>query len=99
MSSRRHTTRIEAGATHSGPSVLDTETCAPPDGEDRITAARFTVDQVVELPTWTDKSAATRRTLDEKSDQDNDAFDTATQHGKNTGTNINANIDEVTKVP
>ncbi len=30
---------------------------------------------------------------------DNDTFDTTTDHGRNTGTNINPNIDEVTKVP
>ena len=138
--------RKEAGATISGPSVLDTETWAPPDGEERITAARFEVPLLVELPTWTDKGAATRnqqaewdrfhgaiaaheaghvakdRTvyanahtkalrktpaqgdelkakLDAQSDKDNKAFDSATNHGQNTGTIINANIDEVTKVP
>ncbi len=32
-------------------------------------------------------------------DTDNAAFDTSTDHGRNAGTNINPNIDEVTKVP
>jgi hypothetical protein len=34
-----------------------------------------------------------------QADTDNDAFDAKTDHGRNAGTNINPNIDEVTKVP
>jgi hypothetical protein len=30
---------------------------------------------------------------------DNDAYDTANDHGRNAGTTLNPNIDEVTKVP
>lgn len=137
--------RPEAGSTTTY-SDLDQETYAPPDGEDRITAARFTVFQEVALPTWSDKGAATTKQqaewnrfsaaikahedghvatdrksyanahrkikgqtptdgdtiwkgLDEQAKKDNKAFDTATDSGRNTGTNINANIDEVTKVP
>lgn len=137
--------RKEAGATITN-SDLARETYEPPEGEERITAARFTVFQTVELPVWTDKSAATAnqqaewdrfsvaiaaheaghvatdkksyanahakikgqtpgagdttwKNLDTKAKEDNDAFDVATKNGKSTGTGINANIDEVTKVP
>lgn len=50
--------RTEAGSVLSTPS-LDTETWAPPDGTEKVSAARVTVAQVVELPTWSDKSDAT----------------------------------------
>ena len=137
--------RGEAGSETPTPS-RDIETWAPDEGEERITAARVTIDQVVELPTWTDKAAATanqqaewdrfsaaistheaghvatdrtsfanahtkmlHKTPDEGDEQldnvatqakaDNDAYDVATGQGKSQGTDINANIDEVTKVP
>ena len=38
-------------------------------------------------------------TIVAQADTDNDAFDAKTDHGRNAGTNINPNIDEVTKVP
>jgi hypothetical protein len=38
-------------------------------------------------------------TISTQADTDNDAFDARTDHGRNQGTNINPNIDEVTKVP
>jgi hypothetical protein len=38
-------------------------------------------------------------TITTTADTDNATFDTRTDHGRNTGTNINPNIDEVTKVP
>lgn len=38
-------------------------------------------------------------TIATQDDTDNDTFDTTTDHGRNAGTNINPNIDEVTKVP
>jgi len=38
-------------------------------------------------------------TIATQSDTDNAAFDTRTDHGRNTGTSMNPNIDEVTKVP
>ena len=50
--------RKEAGSVTTTP-TLDTESWAPPGGDEKITAARVTVDQVVELPRWTDKSKAT----------------------------------------
>lgn len=137
--------RKEAGSTTPTP-TMDTETWTPESGEERITAARVTVTQVVDLPSWTDKAAATanqqaewnrfsgaisthedghvatdrksfanahakilRKTpadgdaelakVDTKAKADNDAYDVATGSGKSQGTDINANIDEVTKVP
>lgn len=50
--------RTEAGSVTATPSS-DTETWTPDDGSETISAARVTVAQVVELPTWTDKSSAT----------------------------------------
>jgi len=50
--------RTEAGSVTTTP-TKDTETWAPDGGADKVTAARVTVDQVMELPTWTDKSKAT----------------------------------------
>jgi hypothetical protein len=50
--------RTEAGSVTTTPSS-DTDTSAPDGGTEKISAARVTVDQVVELPTWTDKSSAT----------------------------------------
>jgi len=38
-------------------------------------------------------------TIGTQADTDNDSFDARTDHGRNAGTNINPNIDEVTKVP
>ena len=51
--------RPEAGSETATPSK-DTETWAPPGGAEKVTAARVTIDQVVELPVWTDKSKATK---------------------------------------
>lgn len=51
--------RPEAGSEVATPS-RDLETWAPEGGEETIIAARVTVKQVVELPTWTDKSSATK---------------------------------------
>jgi len=137
--------RPEAGATITS-SDLDRETYAPQGGQERITAARFTVFQTVELPTWTDRATATAnqqaewnrfsaaiaaheaghvatdkksysnahtkilrttpaegdttwKNLDDKATKDNQTFDAGNDHGRKAGTNINANIDEVTKVP
>ncbi len=137
--------RTEAGATITS-SALDSETYEPENGTERITAARFTVNQKVELPAWSDKGAATKNqqaewdrfsaaikshedghvatdkksyanahtkilgktptdgnttwgNLDTQAKTDNDAFDAANDHGRSAGTAINANIDEVTKVP
>ena len=39
----------------------DIETWTPDGGTEQIIAARVTVGQVVELPTWTDKSSATAK--------------------------------------
>jgi hypothetical protein len=50
--------RTEAGSVTATP-TSDTETWAPAGGDEKITAARVTVAQVEELPTWTDKSKAT----------------------------------------
>jgi hypothetical protein len=50
--------RTEAGSETATP-TSDTDTWTPPGGTEKITAARVTVDQVVELPNWTDKSKAT----------------------------------------
>lgn len=38
-------------------------------------------------------------TISTQADTDNDAFDVRTDHGRNQGTTINPNIDEVTKIP
>jgi hypothetical protein len=38
-------------------------------------------------------------TIGTQADTDNDAFDVRTDHGRNQGTTINPNIDEVTKIP
>lgn len=38
-------------------------------------------------------------TIVTQAETDNATFDTNTDHGRNTGTKINPNIDEVTKVP
>lgn len=38
-------------------------------------------------------------TIVTRADTDNETFDTNTDHGRNAGTTINPNIDEVTKVP
>lgn len=38
-------------------------------------------------------------TITTQADTDNATFDTNTDHGRNAGTNINPNIDEVTKIP
>jgi len=52
--------RTEAGSVTSTPSQ-DTETYAPPDGgTEKVTAARVTVTQAMELPSWTDKANATK---------------------------------------
>ncbi len=137
--------RPEAGSETATPSE-DTETWTPPGGTERVTAARVTVEQVVELPNWTDRARATasqqaewdrfaaaiakheeghvaidrtsfagahaamlRKTPAEatkaldaaaaKAADDNDAYDTANDHGRKQGTAINPNIDETTKVP
>jgi hypothetical protein len=37
--------------------------------------------------------------IDKQAIADNAAFDTSNDHGRKAGTNINPNIDEVTKVP
>lgn len=50
--------RKEAGSVTTTPSS-DTDTWTPDGGTEKILAARVTVDQVVELPTWTDKADAT----------------------------------------
>lgn len=50
--------RTEAGSVKATPSS-DTDTWTPDGGDEKIIAARVTVDQVVELPSWTDKSNAT----------------------------------------
>jgi hypothetical protein len=137
--------RTEAGSVTPTAS-RDTETWTPEGGEEQVIAARVTVKQVMELPTWSDKSTATKNQQAEwdrfhaaitthetghvsidktsfagthgkmvgqtptKADEafdaaeaqaktDNDAYDTTTDHGLKQGTGINANIDEVTKVP
>ena len=51
--------RTEAGSVTTTP-VADTETYAPDGGTEKVTAARVTAAQVLELPTWTDKSTATK---------------------------------------
>ena len=51
--------RPEAGSVTATPSK-DTETWAPAGGVEKVTAARVTVAQVMELPNWTDKSGATK---------------------------------------
>ena len=40
--------------------TTDTDTWEPPGGTEKVTAARVTVDQVMELPSWSDKSSATK---------------------------------------
>jgi len=50
--------RTEAGSVTTTP-TSDTDTWTPDGGTEKIIAARVTVDQVVELPTWTDKANAT----------------------------------------
>ena len=50
--------RTEAGSVTTTPSS-DTETWTPDGGDETILAARVTIAQVVELPTWSDKSSAT----------------------------------------
>jgi hypothetical protein len=52
--------RTEAGSVTATPSQ-DTETWTPDDGEEQVTAARITVKQVMELPTWTDRTKATTK--------------------------------------
>ncbi len=52
--------RTEAGSVTATPSS-DTETWTPDGGTEQIIAARVTIDQVVELPTWSDKSSATAK--------------------------------------
>ena len=51
--------RPEAGSVTATPSK-DTETWTPAGGTEKVTAARVTIDQVLELPNWTDKSGATK---------------------------------------
>jgi hypothetical protein len=51
--------RTEAGSVTTTPSS-DTDTYAPPGGSEKVTAARVTVDQAMELPSWTDKANATK---------------------------------------
>jgi hypothetical protein len=51
--------RTEAGSVTSTPSQ-DTETYAPDGGTEKVTAARVTVTQAMELPSWTDKANATK---------------------------------------
>lgn len=51
--------RTEAGSVTATP-TKDTETWTPAGGTEKVTAARVTVDQVLELPNWTDKSNATK---------------------------------------
>jgi hypothetical protein len=50
--------RTEAGSETATP-TSDTDTWTPDGGTEKILAARVTVDQVVELPNWTDKANAT----------------------------------------
>ncbi len=50
--------RTEAGSVTTTPSS-DTDTFAPDGATEKVTAARVTVDQAMELPDWTDKSKAT----------------------------------------
>jgi Bacterial protein of unknown function (DUF922) len=50
--------RTEAGSVTTTPS-RDTETWTPDGGDEAIIAARVTIAQVVELPSWSDKSSAT----------------------------------------
>jgi hypothetical protein len=137
--------RPEAGSVTATPSS-DTETWTPPEGTEQVRAARVTVEQVLELPSWTDRTKATKNQQAEwdrfhraistheaghvstdttsfagahaamvgktptladaaldavtaKAKTDNDAYDTANDHGRKQGTGINPNIDEVTKVP
>jgi hypothetical protein len=51
--------RTEAGSVTATPS-RDLETWTPDGGEEQVIAARVTIAQVMELPTWTDKSSATK---------------------------------------
>jgi len=51
--------RTEAGSVVATPSA-DTEEWQPPGGTNKVTAARVTVAQVLELPSWSDKSTATK---------------------------------------
>ena len=51
--------RPEAGSVTITPSA-DTDSWAPEGGTEKVTAARVTVAQVMELPTWTDKANATK---------------------------------------
>jgi hypothetical protein len=135
----------EAGSVTVTPSRT-LQSWTPDGGTQEVISAQVTVKQVVELPTWTDKSSATKNqqaewdrfhaaittheaghvgkdktafanvhsnmlkktesdadgVLDAAEAQaktDNAAYDTSTQSGISQGTGINANIDEVTKVP
>lgn len=137
--------RPEAGS-ETATSSRQLETWTPDGGSEEVIAARVTVKQEVELPTWTDRGKATRNqqaewdrfhaaittheaghvstdktsfagthsamigkspadadteltNADTKATTDNKAYDTTTNSGLNQGTGINANIDEVTKVP
>src|SRR5215468_4474619 len=56
--------RTEAGSVATSP-TQDTETYAPDGGSEKVTAARVTVDQKMELPDWTDKANATKGQQDE----------------------------------
>ncbi len=133
--------RPEAGATITTPDMV-----MPADGK-WPTHVQVVVTQVVELPEWDGKAAATQNQRNEwdrfkaaitahenghvatdvkafanahvkikakktraegeaeydrivtASDTDNAAFDAGNDHGRSAGTNINPNIDEVTKVP
>ena len=131
--------RKEAGATITTPDLFMADGWP--------THVQVTVAQVVELPEWDGKAAATQNQRDEwdrfkaaitthenghvavdktsfanahakirakktrpdatteydtivaQANTDNDTFDTGNDHGRKAGTNINPNIDEVTKVP
>lgn len=52
--------RPEAGSVTATPSSA-TETWTPAGGEEQVSAARVTVQQVLELPTWTDRTKATKK--------------------------------------
>lgn len=137
--------RPEAGS-ETATASRDYDVWTPEGGEETILAARVTVKQDVQLPTWSDKSKATKNqqaewdrfhaaittheaghvstdktsfagthskmigksptdgdteltTAETQATTDNKTYDTTTNSGLNQGTGINANIDEVTKVP
>jgi hypothetical protein len=56
--------RTEAGSVATSP-TQDTETYTPDGGTEKVTAARVTVDQKMEMPDWSDKANATKGQQDE----------------------------------